>query len=256
MSVVLSPIVVQASRFGTAYSQFAAAQPKPKPAPRRRAPRRRPPPKRPDRRPERRREAPPARRKSVPPVRKKPGVLKHLFRVARKGTPYGRIYDIADITTPYLVRGLERLLGGPIVGPPSRTYGPPPFVVGPPLPSLSGSPVLSPVIVSAPRATPTGIAQAFVGTPSPRTQTTQRPKTASARRAARPPRRPLTGLQSRALDSAKSALGRLELTDRAPAPQEELDRDPCKEKRRRERKKCPDRGYRRVCTAWRKQPCQ
>lgn len=265
MSAVLSPVIVSATRLGYGQYYAAAAQPKPATQPQRRRPRRKPPAKRPARRPERRREAKPVRKPKDVPVRK-PGPLRKLFKLARKGNVYGRIYDIAEIATPYLVRGLESALGGPIVGPPAKTYGPPPFVVGPPLPSFNQSTVLSPVIVSAPRAAPGGLVQSFIGSPQP--QTTARP---SARPASRPsprqtprrsigtgatPRRPLTGRRRLGVESPASSIGRLELTNRAPAPKTEEARDPCREKRRRERKRCPDRGYRRVCTAWRKVPCQ
>ena len=258
---LLSPVTVSATRlYSPSLLLQASARPKPRTPTRRRAPVRRSKPKPPPRRraPARR---PPVRRPPIPriPLRKLvPGIV-------RKAIPWGRVVDAAEYLAPYYVKAVQDLMGGPIIPGPPRQRTEFPFRVGPPLPSLGTQIELPPVTVSAsrlPGASPS-LLESLTGQPVARPSTQTRTRTAprarpSPRTRTRSPTRPLTPSRRFGVPSARNQprLGSLTLSDLGPQPKADSARDRCPQPKKRDRSKCPDRGFRRVCTHWRNEPCQ
>jgi hypothetical protein len=251
----LAAVTVTAPRISGA----VAAVPRRKPATRprrapRRAPRKKPTPRR----------TPPRRAPSKAPV-KIP--LKKVGKALFKRSPVGRVLDVAELYGNAMYNLTQRMLGGPIKPVPQAPTPGLPFVVGVDKyaqpNSIQSVATLEPVTVKASptarvkspfedwyeRNTTPGYRQRYRTKPKPRSKPTQQPRRTPSRRAR--PRPTLTRKEREAL-----GLGKLEALQPSPTPKEELERDPCKEKRRRNRSKCPERGYRMQCIEWRKVKCQ
>jgi len=236
---MLSPIVVTGIRTSGA---TLAAKPRRKPA-RRPAPRRRAAPK------------PAPKRRARPAPKKTPRdiPLKKIASIAIRKFPLGRAYELAESLYPYVWAGLQQIMGGPItIG--FKPTPDLPFVVGTRAPAKQVAPPMSTLesIVVTGKSSPLSTSsplQAPKRSPgrSPRRSQSMRPATAKTTK---------PGLTPQKTPRAQYRRGVLEALQPFPVPKEELDEDPCKATRKRQRNKCPARGYRLRATAWRKEPCQ
>lgn len=249
---VLAPIVVTGSWPGSG-ALAAAARPKPKPAPRRRAPaRRKPPAKRPPARPVRRA---PARKPSTAP---RISPLKIAKTVAKR-FPVGRIVELGQWWGNTAFKALQNAAGGPVVWRSASGKGELPFVKGQPraaVDSIGAFPSLAPKVVTRSAPLQSSFASpSYFGAPASNPSPWAKPKMKPGTK--KSPSSPLTRKSKPGVKSKpKAKIGEITLSDIAPQPKQETERDPCKQKRKRDRKKCPDSGYRRICKEWEKVKCQ